>query len=293
MNSYKLVFCCTSSNAIQLNKNMDTYIRMIDPYKIVIIARNDCRSYFKDNPFIEFIDEDTLLFGLTYEEVRQYIGAKDINAISRTGWYFQQFLKLAYSYICQEDYYLVWDSDTLPLHLIDMFYEGKPTFDVKNEYNKAYFVTINNLFKGMGKEDNYSFISEHMLFKKSIVKNMLNDIEQVFDKDFWKAIIDCIPTEYIRYSGFSEFETYGTYVINRFKDEYSIKKWKSFREASIFFPDWTDIDKINELKLGFDAVSFEKHEMYLKLSKIFGNDFFRKRVFILFFLRVKSALKGY
>lgn len=48
--------------------------------------------------------------------------------------------------------------------------DRKPYFDVKEEYNKPYFITMEKLLPELGKKCSYSFISEHMLII-SIINN--------------------------------------------------------------------------------------------------------------------------
>ncbi|MEI3192244.1 MAG: DUF6492 family protein [Lachnospiraceae bacterium] len=57
---------------------------------------------------------------------------------SRSGWYFQQFLKFGYAQVCEDEYYIVWDSDTVPLHPISHFQDGKPVFTKKEEMEPPY-----------------------------------------------------------------------------------------------------------------------------------------------------------
>jgi hypothetical protein len=86
---------------------------------------------------------------------------------------------MAYSYRSRYDYYLVWDSDTIPLNRIVFFDgDGKGLFTMKNEHHAPYFRTINRLFHGeITKTTDKSFIAEHMLINKNCMLNMLKNIE--------------------------------------------------------------------------------------------------------------------
>ena len=49
--------------------------------------------------------------------------------------------------ICQENYYLIWDSATIPVKEVKMFNnDSKPFFDLKTEYHKPYFITMKRIF---------------------------------------------------------------------------------------------------------------------------------------------------
>lgn len=180
------------------------------------------------------------------------------------GWYYQQFLKMQYVSICTDDYYMVWDGDTVPCRRISMFSQetGQPYLDLKHEYHPEYFDTLGKILPGFGKVIERSFISEHMLFKCDIMKSLIADIEKneaIEGTRFWEKIINCIEPEKIYDSSFSEFETYGTYVALRFPSVYKLREWHSFRLGASFF----DMDKICDrdfewLAVDFDAISFEK-----------------------------------
>ena len=181
-----------------------------------------------------------------------------------TGWYYQQFLKMQYAYICKDEYYMVWDGDTVPCRKISMFSPetGQPYLDLKHEYHPEYFGTLSKILPGFRKVIERSFISEHMLMKCEIMKALIEDIEKndaIPGTRFWEKIINCIEPEKIFDSAFSEFETYGTYVALRYPSAYKLREWHSFRLGASFF----DMNTICErdfawLGVDFDAISFEK-----------------------------------
>lgn len=287
---YNLVFCCTKKNIQQVVNHIGVFFECISIKKIVIIAHSECRNMVPTKKNFEFVDEDNLCDNLSLSKVREYIHSKDPDAVSRTGWYFQQFLKLSYSKICEDQFYLVWDADTFPLHKVVFFDGSRAYFDVKEEYNEAYFHTMNKLLDNIPRKNKHSYISEHMIFDKNIVIQMIDEIEAKHKKKYWEAIIDSIDKDELRKSGFSEFETYGTYVLNRYNERYCDRTWKSFREASIFFSD-IDIRKVQSLNLGYDAVSYEMHESYLLLNKFLGNKLFQKREVIMLLVGIKEFVK--
>lgn len=124
------------------------------------------------------IDENKLLPGLSLSEIDELLKKYSPAKIQRAGWYFQQFLKFAFaqSSYCKE-YYVSWDADTLPLAPIKFIENDHLLFNPKNEYNPNYFKTIEHLF-GYGKQVEYSFIAENMIFSREIVCKMLSEIER-------------------------------------------------------------------------------------------------------------------
>lgn len=180
-----------------------------------------------------------------------------------TGWYYQQFLKMEYSRICENEYYMSWDGDTVPCKRVEMFNdEGKPYLDLKHEYNELYFTTMGKLIPGLKKFIEPSFISEHMLFKCDIMKGLIDKIESndsISGSRFYEKIINCIPLEDIQGNGFSEFETYGSFVCLTSPMTYKLREWYSFRLAGEFFnPETISEYDYEWLGRDFDAISFEK-----------------------------------
>lgn len=192
-----------------------------------------------------------------------------------TGWYYQQFLKMQYAFICKDEYYMVWDGDTLPCRKINMFSleTGQPYLDLKHEYHPEYFETMGKILPGFGKVIERSFISEHMLFRADIMRSLITEIEKnenIPGTKFWEKIINAIEPEKIYDSAFSEFETYGTFVALRYSSVYKLREWHSFRLGGTFFDIKTICDRDFEwLGRDFDAISFEKGHTLLEESKGF------------------------
>ena len=146
---------------------------------------------------------------------------------------------MQYSKICKEKFYLIFDSDTIPVKEVNMFSEdGKPYFDINNKYGKPYFKTMKKIFPELGKKFNYSFVSEHMLIKTEIMKELINKIENnsnLYGGIWYEKIINLININYLDNTGFSEYETYGTFTSIYYKNLYKIRPWKSIRFNKIYF----------------------------------------------------------
>lgn len=257
-------------------------IIFIGPASIEPLVKADADKYSNSN--IKYINENELL---PYDQLMNAIQNRITEAgfsmqkNSRPGWYYQQFLKMAYHSVCDHEYYMSWDSDTIPLHYIDMFNEsGKPYFDVKAEYNPGYFKTIRNMF-GFEKVLQESFISEHMLFKKEYMQELIDEImalpvpgDSFFEKIFYSIDLDNLK------HGFAEFETYGTWVTMRHEDAYEIRAWSSLRKGSNFF----QYDKMTEaditwLAQSFDAITFESYNEYdPELAALFHSPEWRNKL---------------
>lgn len=202
-----------------------------------------------------------------------------------TGWYYQQFLKMQYAFLCQDEYYMVWDGDTIPCREVNMFHKetGKPYLDMKHEFHKEYFDTMGIILPGFSKVIERSFVSEHMLIRADIMRELITDIEKnesIPGEKFWEKIINAIPPEKIQDSSFSEFETYGTYVALKKQSIYMLREWHSFRQGGTFFNVETICDRdFKWLSQDFDAISFEKgHEVREDNANLFDNPYYQEKL---------------
>ncbi|MCR4611834.1 MAG: DUF6492 family protein [Lachnospiraceae bacterium] len=273
---------------LDLHMRMAEYLPVRDIYVVSsegvcpILAEEDIGTF-------RYIDEnDIVKFDDVYIVVEKHLSTKYAGQeISRgiVGWYYQQILKFEYHRISKDRYYLTWDGDTIPCKSFSMFdKDGKtPFLDMKHEYNEDYFTTLSKLLPGYEKCMDKSFISEHMLFNREIVKSLIEDIEandQLEGDIWWEKMIRCIPPEKYTDGCFSEFETYGNYVCKKYPDSYNLRSWNSFRYAAYFLEparmqsrDWRWLSK------DFYALSFEKNQTIREDYKnIFDNPKYQKKL---------------
>ena len=216
-------------------------------------------TWVNENDVIAFNDVHQVIS----KRLESVLGGKELPR-GITGWYYQQFLKMQYAFMCKDEYYMVWDGDTVPCRPINMFSSetGQPYIDLKHEFHPEYFETLGKILPGFKKVIERSFISEHMLMKCDIMKSLIADIEKneaLQGEKFWEKIINAIEPDKIFDSSFSEFETYGTYVALRYPSVYKLRDWHSFRMGAMFFDLNTICDRDFEwLSKDFDAISFEK-----------------------------------
>ncbi len=217
-------------------------------------------SKIRKNPKIVVLDEDLIIDNLTFEKVGSYL--RSLGRNTYPGWYFQQFLKMGFalSKYCKNDYYLSWDADTVPVKKIDFFDGcGKPFFSMKTEYYEPYFDTMEKLL-GFGKVNKKSYIAEHMMFSRDIMKSLIEKIEDCsLEGELWyEKILSALPPIECGDHTFSEFETYGTYCKNYFKDAYQERVLTGFRLGGLIqgrFPSSRIIRTFADYD--FHIVSFE------------------------------------
>lgn len=275
---------------------MPLYPRLIDNIRygeVYFVGTHEVGDLVKSNPLIGdkvgSIDENDII---PFEDVHNCVKKRMERILAGrelprgvTGWYYQQFLKMQYSRRCNDTYYMVWDGDTIPCREITMFQEesGKPYLDLKHEYHKEYFDTMARILPGFGKMIERSFISEHMLIRADIMRQLLDDIEKndrIPGTRFWEKIINAIDEDKIQSSSFSEFETYGTYVALKYPSVYKLRDWHSFRQGGTFFSINTICDRDFEwLSKDFGAISFEKgHEVREDNKNLFDNPYYQEKL---------------
>ena len=197
------------------------------------------------------------------------------------GWYIQQFIKMQFSRFTKDEYYLMWDSDTIPIKEAILFDDkARPFFDIKYEFVPAYFETIKKLIPDIYKAINGSFVCEHMTVKSKYMRDLISEIENssIPGSSFQEKIINAISAKELHLLGFSEFETYGNYVTLRHPESYVRRKWRSLRTRKRFFLDASAINSSQRewLSKRYDAVSVEKWQKDTALSCVVDSDVFRK-----------------
>lgn len=267
VNPYDVVMVIKATDWPTAKLNLKYIRENLNPKRIVVISSSKIREYLTREDNVVYINEDRLYPGLSFAGVRQVFQNMGL-ANAPVGWFLQQFLKFAYAYVCEDEYYLTWDADTLPLRKINMFDdEGRPCFDMKPEYIEPYFNTINNLF-GMQKVEEESFIAEHMLFDKKIVQELISSIENNTDlqgKVFYEKII-CSTDFSKQFTSFSEFETYGTYCEYFYPDKYTKRHINTFRSGKMFLGEAPSESVLQWVAKEKDTISFEVPQRVIESS---------------------------
>jgi len=170
---------------------------------------------------------------------------------SRIGWIYQQLLKIYAPFIIPEisPNVLMLDADTIFLRPVEFIGPlGEGLYNPGSEYHKPYFRHAERLipgFKRVFKE--YSGISHHMLFQKSVLQDLMDEIKLYHYVEPWKAICHCIDTRYLHLSSLSEYEIYFNFVFMR-SPQMKLRHLK-----------WANISSLNEIatyqEKGYDYVS--------------------------------------
>ena len=250
-----------------LEKSIKYIIKNLNPNAVYIITDIRMAKFLprnvRDNERCIILDENQICQYLTYNEVDSILHSQG-RQHTKTGWYFQQFLKMGFalSDFCNADYYLSWDADTVPLKRIDMFdKDGHPYFTMKSEYHKPYFDTMERILS-TGKANPHSYIAEHMMFNKKIVCELIGRIMESYVKgDTWfEKILNSLAPEEISPFSFSEFETYGTFCYTFHPQLYKERHLSGFRKAGLIQGRFVSDRILEVLAEDVDVASFEIYD---------------------------------
>jgi hypothetical protein len=155
-----------------------------------------------------YLNEETIL-PITKDSINY-----TVNGVRRSGWLFQQLLKLSGDEVSSKEYFLAADADTILIRPHTFLNnKGKVLLLYSDEHHLPYFEAYNQL-TGLRAQSPVSFVSHYMLFHKPKLRALKKMIEEKNDMKWYDAIIRC--TNKAEMSGFSEYETYGNFVLSTY-----------------------------------------------------------------------------
>lgn len=281
----ELIIPITKTDAPALVHNIQYIMDYLPIKKIVLIGANDIRDVMPNNKLINYIDENTLYPGMDYEHIREMM-IELCGTGRRAGWYFQQFIKMAYSTQCKDEYYLIWDADTTPITFIDFFDKdtGKPflAFRRHEKCDEPFYPVMEKLLPDnvLKKNVQESYIAEHLLVNCRIMMELISDIEKndsLKGNFFYEKILNAVDRRVLNLSGFSEFETYATYVQYRYPDFYIERFWKNLRNGKTYFGNNPTKEQYSWASGDFITLSLEDYDRQYLICKLLCSPFFQKR----------------
>ena len=261
----KLISMCTLKHADvwKLTSSLLPRFVIADEY-VVFVPEEEIEDFVKiTSPNISIASQSTL--GLAYKK-KLYEKVAFANNGWRYGWYLQQFYKIEAMINSETSNVIIWDADCVPVSEIKTFDSvGNPMFmAAANEINSSYFLVIDKLL-GLQRIQNMSFVIPGFPFIRKWMDQFVEDIQLNNPGKPWhSAIIEHI--DFTEMSGFSETETLGTWMVNKYKDSWSSfsGSWerrgqKHFGYAKNYTPE--KIIKIGRKK-NLDIISFENWDTY-------------------------------
>ena len=164
------------------------------------------------------------LFPFSKSDVAEYVGE------TRAGWYFQQLLKMYAANVIPNlsETFLIVDSDTIFINDVSFLTaDGKPQYASGDQHHEPYFDHMSRLLPGLTKQTNRSGICHHMVMQKTYVNELMNAVEHVHMKPFWRCMLDQVSPDIP--SGMSEYEIYFNYMLKTHPDKIVLRdlKWSN------------------------------------------------------------------
>lgn len=256
---------------LEISKLTIKSIKSFDSNSDIFVVSAKCNIKFYNNE-ITFIDEDKLVEGLNLDFLNDYFEKRKLPK-DRLGWYFQQFLKMGFSLHTDEKWHNIFCADTILLKSNNIDNDWPYLLTLRaNPAEKFYYETYTKIFGPNHKLDySRSYVTENLIVKTSIMREVISFIENKFNKPFYIAILDILVEDgLINKAGFAEYLTYSMYVLNTNSFLYTIKKDLNFRNGKRFFSDQPAEKYLNWASRKFRTISFEKwdNEIYVNITKI-------------------------
>ena len=222
-------------------------------YEVIVPAR-DIELFRENTPSGIAVTSEADYIKDFAQPLRERLGEEN----GRFGWYLQQFIKLeAVKRNSHLQKLVIWDADTVPLGPLALFDdEGIPVFYRGEENHTPYFDEIRVLF-GLEKTVDFSFVAQCMPVTGQWVSEFFSELEQRHNVSWWQAIIQHIDPQ--EGSGFSEYETLGTFLNDRFgplklqSGQWSRRGYHHYRSAT----DLLGVGAVEQLTEKLDFLAFE------------------------------------
>ena len=174
---------------------------------IVAPARPDIIGFCSANG-LRFIEEGSVL-GFTPRDMGLIINNPDGTTRDRSGWLFQQLVKLSGLVgTCRR--YLCIDADHVLIRPhVFLTEEQTPVFYMSYEEHRPYYDNIRRLLPGL-QLDTLSYVDHKMLFDKERLSELHSLLGRQSGRRWTEAIIDSYDRT--SFAGFSEFELYGNFI---------------------------------------------------------------------------------
>lgn len=247
-------------------------------------------NYVKADRFIVFVpDAEVNFFSEITDRKIEVISEKNLpsafylqlkksvelaNNSSRFNWYYQQFIKIESLIEIASNNLIIWDADCVPVKNLNFFTaDGLPKYIMSDEFHADYFFSLEKLL-GLKKLNSKSYIAPGFPITKKWVNEFVDEVEKYNHGQKWhQAIIS--TTDFTKASGFSEFETLGTWVEANHKNEIKVFNcnWERFGQSKIGYAknlEFSDVANFAKSK-NLDVISFENWDSrgFKKYSKLF------------------------
>lgn len=177
----------------------------------------------------------------------------------RSGWLYQQLLKLGSSSIAGRRYFLVLDADTVLIRRHRFLENGRHVFYCRGWSQPEYFVTYRKLL-GRKAPRPRSFVTHYMLFDKTKLSALKRTIEARHGTRWYHAILKSVNRS--KQFGFSEYETFGNFVYSL--SPRSVRLMSALNRSLSGSPSRLSPATRQNLARRFRSLSFHKRKVYVR-----------------------------
>lgn len=184
---------------------------------IFLVCRpNEKLQLFSNENNCKLVDECSVL-PFTVKDI-----SYNVNGLDRSGWLFQQFLKMSVDKISTSDFVYVIDADTVLVQKQKFDKDGKSIFLISDEYHLPYFEIYKKIFPNENVK-RFSFVAHQMFIDTKKLTLLKNEIAAIHNCAWYDAILKKL--DYSEISGFSEFETMGNWMSKKFPEQFDFEYW--------------------------------------------------------------------
>jgi hypothetical protein len=283
--SVTVISICSKSHGDVWKLTSELLPRFVTASEFLVYVPESEIGYFKTitNPRIEIRAQ---------EELGKYFYAPLENAVKRAdnsqrfGWYLQQFYKIQAIQESRNQIVAIWDADCVPVKKIELLDENNRISYVNSskELHPPYFKNI-KLLLGLERVQEICFVIPGFPMKREWIKDFICEIESKHGSSWFEAIINC--TDFREISGFSETESLGTWVANKYPNQWTYRQgsWERFGQSRFGYARNFTAEKLvnigteNNLEIiTFENWDFRGLKKYLKRFKKLKsrlNEYFR------------------
>ncbi len=202
----------------------------IEHIYIVAPAEQEIIQFCEANGLV-FTDENSV-FGFNPKEIKLMIPTNNGGMRDRSGWFFQQLLKLSGKVgTCR--YYLCIDADHVLIRPHVFLTEDRKTvFYMTYEYHQPIIDHLHRILPEMPL-DNLSYVDHKMLFDKEKLAQLHKAISRHSGKPWMETAIESYDRSLATPSAFSEFEMYGNFVTDKVRRPW-LQKRLSYKHLADF-----------------------------------------------------------
>ena len=208
LENYDVVIRAEPSDVDLLSRSLPLIEENLGHDKIILMCSSATHDRFERSG-VEWIDDEALLPAVSGQP------------------HFQQFLLMYYATVCDKEYYLMWDADTVPI---------RPLY-FRNRLGEMFFDSTPD--------------RNGVLVKTSIMRELINELG---GQDFWRRLLKMIATDKSKAEIFSAATVYFSYLRSKYPQLCRPRPLKSQRNGSAIFERPLSADELR--RLPYDTITF-------------------------------------